>query len=172
MMMKLKKMIKTLAPQCLLPAFCALFPIVTLNPSISIQSRHYLFSSFCILRSCYCLVIKSYLTLCDPMDCRLPGSSVHGIFPGQNTGVGCHFLLQGIFLTQVSNPCLLPQQVDSLQLSPLRSPVDARHNIYIFILSFLFCEVMITLIITILVQINTKSCKNTPEQCLAYFENQ
>ena len=28
-------------------------------------------------------------------------------FPGKNTGVGCHFLLQRIFLTQGSNPCLL-----------------------------------------------------------------
>ena len=28
-------------------------------------------------------------------------------FPGSNTGVGCHFLLQGIFPTQRSNPCLL-----------------------------------------------------------------
>ena len=28
------------------------------------------------------------LTLCDPMDCSLPGSFVHGISPGQNTGVG------------------------------------------------------------------------------------
>ena len=28
-------------------------------------------------------------------------------FPGKNTGVGCHFFLQGIFLTQESNPCLL-----------------------------------------------------------------
>ena len=28
-------------------------------------------------------------------------------FPGKNTGVGCHFLLQGIFLTQGSNPRLL-----------------------------------------------------------------
>ena len=27
--------------------------------------------------------------------------------PGKNTGVGCHFLLQGIFLTQESNLCLL-----------------------------------------------------------------
>ena len=27
--------------------------------------------------------------------------------PGQNTGVGCHFLLQGIFLTQGLNPHLL-----------------------------------------------------------------
>ena len=28
-------------------------------------------------------------------------------FPGKNTGVGCHFHLQGIFLTQGSNLCLL-----------------------------------------------------------------
>ena len=28
-------------------------------------------------------------------------------FPGKNTGVGCHFLLQGIFLTQGLNPHLL-----------------------------------------------------------------
>ena len=28
-------------------------------------------------------------------------------FPGKNTGEGCHFLLQGIFPTQRSNPCLL-----------------------------------------------------------------
>ena len=39
------------------------------------------------------------------MDCSPPGSSVHGILvlPGQNTGVGCHALLQGIFPTQGSN---------------------------------------------------------------------
>ena len=30
-----------------------------------------------------------YLTLCDPMDCSLPSSSVHGDSPGKNTGVGC-----------------------------------------------------------------------------------
>ena len=29
---------------------------------------------------CSCSVPKSYLTLCDPMDYSLPGSSVHGIF--------------------------------------------------------------------------------------------
>ena len=38
-------------------------------------------------------------------------------FPGKNTGVGCHCLLQGIFLTQRSNPHLLYFQVDSLLLS-------------------------------------------------------
>ena len=40
-------------------------------------------------------------------------------FPSKNTGVGCHFLLQGIFLTQESNPCLLHWQEDSLPLSHL-----------------------------------------------------
>ena len=50
---------------------------------------------------CWCLVTKSCLTLCDPMDCSPPGSSVHGISQARTlTGVGCHFLLQGIFLTQ------------------------------------------------------------------------
>ena len=45
------------------------------------------------------------LTLCDPMDCvaHQAGFSVHGDYTGQNTGVGCHVLLQGIFLTQGSN---------------------------------------------------------------------
>ena len=44
--------------------------------------------------------------------------------PGKNTEVGCHFLLQAIFLTQGSNPCLLcllHWQVSSLPLSPLGS---------------------------------------------------
>ena len=40
------------------------------------------------------------------MDCSAPGSSVHGHFPGKNTGVGCPALLQGIFPTQGSNPGL------------------------------------------------------------------
>ena len=38
-------------------------------------------------------------------------------FPGKNTGLGCHFLLQSIFPTQRLNPCLLwllHWQVDSL----------------------------------------------------------
>ena len=51
-------------------------------------------------------VDQSCLTLCDPMDCSLPASSSHGIFPGKNTGVGCHFLLQGIFPTQGLSPSL------------------------------------------------------------------
>ena len=44
---------------------------------------------------CSCSVALSCLTLCDRMGCSPPGSSVHGIFPGKNIGVGCHFLFQG-----------------------------------------------------------------------------
>ena len=33
----------------------------------------------------------SRIQLCDPIDCSPPGPWVHGIFPGMNTGVGCHF---------------------------------------------------------------------------------
>jgi len=40
------------------------------------------------------------------MDCRLPGSSVHGDSPGKNIGMGCHVLFQGIFPTQGLNPDL------------------------------------------------------------------
>ena len=44
-------------------------------------------------------------------------------FPGMNTGVGCHFLLQGIFLTQGLNLHLLHWQEDSLPLSHWESPL-------------------------------------------------
>ena len=53
-----------------------------------------------------CLVTQSCPTLCEPVDCSLPGSSVHSDSPGKNTGLGCHALLQGIFPTQGSNPGL------------------------------------------------------------------
>ena len=53
------------------------------------------------------LVAQSCLTFCDPMDCSVPGSSVCGIPPVKNTRVGSHSLLQGIFLTQESNPGFL-----------------------------------------------------------------
>ena len=52
-------------------------------------------------------LLQSCLTLCDPMYHCPPGSSVHGDSPGKNTGVGCHALLHGIFLTQGSNPRVL-----------------------------------------------------------------
>ena len=45
--------------------------------------------------------------LCHPMDCMSPSSLLCPWDPpGKNIGVGCHFLLQGIFPTQGSNKCL------------------------------------------------------------------
>ena len=51
-----------------------------------------------------CLAAQSCPTLCNPMDCSPPGSSVHGDSPGKKTGVGCCALLRGIFPTQGLNP--------------------------------------------------------------------
>ena len=49
---------------------------------------------------------KSCPTLCNPMDynCQAPLSMG---FSRQEYGMGCHLLLQGIFLTQGLNPGLL-----------------------------------------------------------------
>ena len=51
------------------------------------------------------------------MDCSPPGSSVHGYSPGQNTRVGSHALLQGIFPTQGSNLGLLHYRQITYHLS-------------------------------------------------------
>ena len=45
-------------------------------------------------------------TLCDPMDCSLPGSSVHGIFQGIVLEWTAISFSRGIFPTQGSNPGL------------------------------------------------------------------
>jgi len=55
---------------------------------------------------------------CSPPD-SCPWNS-----PAKNTGVGCHFLLQGIFQTQGLNLHLLNWQANSLPLCHLESPVD------------------------------------------------
>ena len=65
-----------------------------------------------------CLVTHHVQLFLDPMDCSPPDSSDHGIFLGKNTGVGCHFLLQGILLTQ---GLTLHWQAISLPLSQLGS---------------------------------------------------
>ena len=61
------------------------------------------------------------------MDYTPQGYSVQGISPGKNTGVGCHFFLQEIFLTQGLSPslfCLLHWQAGSLPLAP----PENQHN--------------------------------------------
>ena len=51
-------------------------------------------------------VTQSCPTLCDPMGYSPPGSFHPWNFLGKSTGVGCHYLLQGIFPTRGLNPGL------------------------------------------------------------------
>ena len=68
---------------------------------ISLHAKHWTKHSCIESEKVQVFVIQSCLTLCDPMDCRLPGSPVHGMnAPGKSSGVGSHSLLQEIFLTR------------------------------------------------------------------------
>ena len=51
--------------------------------------------------------MQSYLTLCNPTDCRITRLLCPWGSPDQNTGVDCHALLQRISSTQGLNPGLL-----------------------------------------------------------------
>ena len=76
---------------------------------------------FCLLR---CVQSFGGVWLGDPVDCSPPSSSVRGISQAKNTGVGCPFLLQRIFLTPGLSPCLLrllKWQADYLPLHDLGS---------------------------------------------------
>ena len=64
--------------------------------------------SLCVLLSVILWTVAGPLCPCDSS--------------GKNTGVGCHFFLQGIFLTQELNPCLLQWQESSLPLAPTGKP--------------------------------------------------
>ena len=65
----------------------------------------------CVLAPRVCAkLFQSCPTLCNPMNCSLPDSSVHRVL---RTRMGCHALHSGIFLTQRLNLCLLHWQ-DSL----------------------------------------------------------
>ena len=64
-------------------------------------------------------LLQSCPTLCNRSP---PGSSAHGASPGNNIGVGCHALLQGIFPTLGGNLHLLHWKVASLPLVPPGKP--------------------------------------------------
>ena len=65
--------------------------------TISSVDRGLSYSYYQVIHVCmYAKSLQSCPTLWDPMDCL-----------GKKTGVGCYFLLQGIFPTQGLNPCLL-----------------------------------------------------------------
>ena len=68
-------------------------------------------------KACCCLLAKSHVALLQPHGLQPARFLCPWDIPGKNTRMGCHFLLQGIFLNQGSNLCLLHQQVDSLPLT-------------------------------------------------------
>ena len=81
-----------------------------------------------ILLSCmHVCSVAQYMTLWNPMDCSPTRLLCPWDFPGKNSGVGCHFLFQGIFPTQGLNLGLLlgllHWQADSLPLNHLGSPL-------------------------------------------------
>ena len=85
---------------------------------------------YCLTSVRMCCAILSCSVVSDSLghqgharDCRLPDSAIHGDSPGQNTGVGCHALLQGIFLTQGSNSHLPHCRQILYNLSHQRSPL-------------------------------------------------
>ena len=105
----------------------AVIPFTPLSPiyfcSIQLNSMPWN-SSHLILSE----VTQSCPTLWDPMDCRPTRLLRPWHFPGKSTGVGCHFLLQRIFLTQVSNPGLLHCRQTLYRLSHQESPITCHKS--------------------------------------------
>ena len=81
----------------------------------------------CVWMSVRAKLLQPCLNLCNPMDRSLPGSSVHGILQTRILEwVALPSILQGIFLTEGSNLCLLcllHWQEGSLSLALLEKPV-------------------------------------------------
>ena len=94
------------------------------------------YSTVCVcVCVCVCVyarsVSQSCPNLCHSIDCSPQGSPVQGNFPGKNTGVDCHFFIQGIFTTQGLNPCLfhlLHWQANSLPLRHVGRPYSYHAN--------------------------------------------
>ena len=63
------------------------------------------------------IVAQSRLTVCDPVDCSLPGSSLHGIFQARILEWVAIFFYRGSSRTQGWNPGLLHCRQILYQLS-------------------------------------------------------
>ena len=87
------------------------------------------------------LVTKLSPILCDSMDCSPARLLCPWDSPGKKTGMGCRFLVQGIFLTQGSNMyllCLLHWQANSLPLRYPWSPHDKKRKLNLVVESHLW----------------------------------
>ena len=81
--------------------------------------------------------------------------------PGKNTGVGCHPLLQGIFLTQESNPGLLHCRQILYHLSYQGSPTSLLiiHSTTLFMLTLKITVCILDLLENIIKNILTTTPK-------------
>ena len=75
-----------------------------------------------------CLVAKLWLTLLQAPELQHTKLLYPWNFPGKNIGMGCHFLLQGICPTQVSNLGHLQYKQVLYHLSHRRSPIWSTQN--------------------------------------------
>ena len=71
-----------------------------------------------------CLIVQSCLTLCDPVDCSPPGSSVHGILQAR---ILEWVAVPSLFRNQGSNPGIKPRSC-TLQADSLLSEPPGRPN--------------------------------------------
>ena len=84
---------------------------------VNIINQFYWVDTIAVLYDCCCCsIVQLCLIFCDPWTAACSAPLSMGI-SRQEYGVGYHFILQGIFPDQVSNPCLLHLQVDSLPLN-------------------------------------------------------
>ena len=77
----------------------------------------------CFNKRCWWFSLSVLSDSCGPMNCGPPGSSVHG----KNTGVGCRFLPQGIFLIPKWIPSSPALQADSLPTELWGKPFNKLH---------------------------------------------
>ena len=98
---------------------------MTTGKTIALTLRAFVDKVMSLLCAVLCLVTQSCPTLCKPVDCTPPGSSVLGGSSGKNTVVGCHALLQGIFPTQRIEPRSPSFQANSLPSEPPGKPKNS-----------------------------------------------
>ena len=116
-------------------------------PFLSLRSLHsYILTCrihiFCwqYMLQCICMCaqsLQSRPTLCDCMDCSLPGSSIQWNSPSKNTGVGCRTLLQGIFPDPGTEP------TSALQADSLTTQPPGKTTIRIYISSSYYWEPLV-----------------------------
>ena len=66
-----------------------------------------------------CCCVLSHVRVCDPRDCSMSGSSVHGISQARILEWVALSFSRGVFLIQGSNLWFLHWQADSLTLSQM-----------------------------------------------------